>query len=161
MPADWSSAPARAPHISTPPAPQTVRRFGWVGLTIVAALVGALVAVVLAGFLILDSRTGAASIASQHFCNALVTQDYPTAYAELSEAQQQQGTEEQFAGSQRVLDRLHGPATACTFSYPQVHTSSATFTLDVTRGSGTTSGALRLILERGIWKVDAYDANVI
>ncbi|GAC1453073.1 MAG: hypothetical protein PVSMB4_13780 [Ktedonobacterales bacterium] len=130
-------------------------------MAIMAALVGALLAVVLTGFLVLGSHTGGASIAAQHFCDALVAQDYPTAYAALSSAQQRQGTEAQFADSQRVLDRLRGPATACTFAYPQVHGSSATFTLVVTRGNRTVSGALWLTLERGRWRVDAYDANVI
>jgi predicted lipid-binding transport protein (Tim44 family) len=161
MSSEWSPTPARAQGQADASDPQAPRRFGCAGMAVMAALVGALLAVVLAGFLVLGSQTGGASIAVQHFCDALVAQDYPTAYAALDSAQQRQGTEAQFADSQRVLDRVRGPATACTFAYPQVQASSATFTLVVTRGGSTVSGALRLILERGKWKVDAYDANVI
>lgn len=135
---------------------------GRVQLVVIAALVGALLAVGLAGYLAFASQTGTASVAAQRFCDALVARDYPTAYADLSAALQRQGTEEQFAASQQELDQLDGAVTSCTFAYPRVGRSSATFTLNVTRMSkGAASGALRLVLEHGSWKVDAYDANVI
>ncbi len=131
-------------------------------LFIIAALVGALLAVGLASFLTFGSQTGTASIAAQRLCDALVAGDYPTAYADLSTALQQQGTEAQFAASQQDLDRLDGAVTSCNFSNPRVSGSSATFTLNVRRApAGAMSGTLRLVFERGGWKVDAYDANVI
>jgi hypothetical protein len=135
---------------------------GRIQLLVIAALAGALLAVALAGFLAFASRTGTASVAAQRICDALVARDYPSAYADLSDALQRQGTEEQFAASQQDLDRLNGTVTSCTFAYPHVAGSRATFTLDVTRTSkGTASGALRLVYERGRWRVDAYDTNVI
>lgn len=135
---------------------------GRVQLVVMAALVGALLAVGLAGYLAFASQTGTASVAAQRFCDALVARDYPTAYADLSAALQRQGTEEQFAASQQDLDQLDGAVTSCTFAYPRVGRSSATFTLNVTRmRTGAASGAPRLVFEHGSWKVDAYDANVI
>jgi hypothetical protein len=131
-------------------------------LFIIAALAGALLAVGLASYLTFGSQAGTASIAAQHVCDALATRDYATAYADLSTALQQQGTEEQFAASQQDLDRLDGAVTSCSFSNPRVSGSNATFTLNVRRAqSGAASGTLRLVFERGGWKVDAYDASVI
>jgi hypothetical protein len=131
-------------------------------LVVIAALIGALLAVTVAGFLILGSRTGTASLAAQHFCDALVAQDYATAYADLSLSVQREGTETQFAASQSMLDQLHGRATTCTFTGARVDSAGATFTLRVTRaGSGAASGTLRMIMEHGDWKVSDYDANVV
>jgi hypothetical protein len=131
-------------------------------LLVVAALVGALLAVMLAGYLVLASQTGTASVAAQHFCDALTQQDYATAYADLSQTLQRQGSETQFARSQLDLDRLHGPATACTFITAQASSSRATFTLRVTRATGgTLRGALHMVVEHGAWKVSDYDSNVI
>lgn len=134
----------------------------WGVLLVLAALVGALLAVVLAIYLIFASQTGTASVAAQHFCDALTQQDYATAYADLSQGLQHQGSESQFAGSQFDLDRVNGQAKSCTFISAQVSRSNATFTLRVQRAtSGTLRGALHMVLERGAWKVSAYDSNVI
>ncbi|HEX9413453.1 MAG TPA: hypothetical protein VF916_08095 [Ktedonobacterales bacterium] len=129
-------------------------------------LIGALVGIVCAGgvalFLIFGSQSGTASVAAQHFCDVLVAHDYATAYADLSQALQQEGTEEQFAASQHLLDTLRGPATACTFSNANVRGSHATFILRVTRArTGAASGTLQLVSETEGWKVASYDANVI
>ncbi len=135
---------------------------GRVIFVVVAALVGVLLAVGLAVFLIFGSRTGTASVAAQQFCDALVAHDYATVYADLSQSLQQQGTEPQFAASQQELDRLRGPATACTFTSTQVSGTHATFTLRVTRaGTGAAYGTIHLSQQAGRWKVDDYDANVI
>jgi hypothetical protein len=134
----------------------------WGVLLVMAALVGALLAVVLAGFLVFGSRTGTASVAAQHFCDALTQRDYATAYADLSQPLQRQGSETQFAGSQTELDRQRGQATACTFIATQVSGPRASFTLRVTRASGgALRGALHMVLEHGEWKVADYDSNVI
>jgi hypothetical protein len=140
--------------------PPTVPKRGV--LLVVAALTGALLAVVLAGYLIFASQTGTASVAAQHFCDALTQQDYATAYADLSPTLQHQGSETQFASSQLDLDRLRGHASACTFITAQVSGSNATFTLRVSRATaGTMQGALHMTLEHGEWKVSGYDSNVI
>jgi hypothetical protein len=131
-------------------------------MVLLAALMGALLAVGLAAFLVFGSQTGTASLAAERFCGVLVAHDYATAYADLSQALQKEGTEEQFAVSQETLDRLRGPATACTFSGARVQGSRATFTLQVTRqGTGRSSGTLTLVFERGDWKVSDYDASAI
>ena len=135
-------------------------------LLIVAALVGVLLAGLLATYLIFASQTGTASVAAQRFCDALTQQDYATAYAGLSQALQREGTEPQFATSQGDLDRLSGLATSCGFITAQVSGATATFTLRITRvsasGHGVTlRGALHMALEHGSWKVSDYDSNVI
>lgn len=141
------------------PRPSTTR---WGALLVTAALVGALAAVTLAGYLVFASQTGTASVAAQHFCDALTQQDYATAYASLAQSLQRQGSEPQFASSQSELDRLRGPATGCTFITTQVTGARATFTLRVTRASaGALRGALHMTLEHGAWKVSDYDSNVI
>jgi hypothetical protein len=129
-------------------------------LLVVAALVGVLLAVLLASYLIFASQTGTASVAAQHFCDALTQQDYATAYADLSQSLQREGTEPQFATSQSDLDRISGPASRCTFITAQVAGSNANFTLRVSR-SATLRGALHLVKEHGAWKVVDYDSNVI
>lgn len=111
-------------------------------------------------YVVFGSNTGTASIAAQHFCDALVRHDYAAAYTQLAPALRQQGSAQQFAASQQDLDRISGAAVSCQFSAPQVHGDHATFTLTLVR-SGTVSGALDLILIDGSWQVDAYDANVI
>jgi hypothetical protein len=127
-----------------------------------AILAGVLLAAATAGYLIFGSQTGGASVAVQRFCDAITTQNYAAAYADLSSVLQQQGSEAQFAESQRDLDRLSGVATSCTFASPQVHGSTATFTLHLVRArAGPLAGTLRLVLEGGAWKVADYDANVV
>jgi hypothetical protein len=129
---------------------------------IIAALLGVVLALALAVFLIFGSRPGMASLAAQRFCDALVAHDYATVYAQLTPALQQQGTEELFAASQQELDTLRGPATACAFADASVRGSSATFVLTVTRvRSGAAAGTLRMIYTGGAWRVSAYDSNVI
>ena len=143
------------------PAPARARGHGGIGI-IIAALLGVVLALALAVFLIFGSRPGTASLAAQHFCDALVARDYASAYAQLTPALQQQGTEELFAASQRELDALHGPATACTFGDANVRNSSATFVLTVTRVRvGAAAGTLRLSFTAGAWRIAAYDSNVI
>lgn len=129
---------------------------------VIAALIGTALALGLAAYLIFGSETGTASVAAQHFCDALVAHDYATAYADLSQSQQQQGSEPQFAASQLELDRLRGRATACAFTGTQVSGAHATFTLRITRaGTGTGYGTMHMIQQGGKWKVDDYDSNVI
>ena len=129
---------------------------------LLAALVGLVVAAAVVAFLVYTSGAGTASIAAQRFCDALVKRDYTTAYGQLAQNLQREGSAAQFAASQQDLDRLDGPASSCRFSSPQVHGMRAMFTLTLTRPqSGTLSGAVELVLEQGAWRVDAYDANVI
>jgi hypothetical protein len=127
-----------------------------------AALVGLVVALGVVAVLVFTPGTGGASVAAQRFCDALVRRDYTAAYGQLAQNLRGEGTAAQFAASQQDLDRLDGAVSSCRFSAPQVHGSRAMFTLTLTRAqSGTMSGALELVLERGAWLVDAYDANVI
>jgi hypothetical protein len=131
-------------------------------IVLLAALGGVVLAVALAAFLVFGSQTGTASVAAQHFCDAIVAQDYATAYADLSQTLQQEGTEAQFAASQQDLDRMRGRATACTFTNAHIATATASFTLLVTRsGTGRAGGTAHLVFERGMWKVADYDSNVI
>ncbi len=156
---DYRSDYEADPKVATPARAPLRHRLQ---IALIAALGGALLAVGLAGYLAFDSQTGTASVAAQRFCDALVARDYPTAYAYLSTALQGQGTEEQFAASQRDLDRIKGTVTRCAFSYVRVSGPRAVFQMNVARAqAGTATGVLQLVFERNSWKVDAYDANVI
>ena len=149
--------PGRADLPGQAPAPRRGR-----GGIIIAALLGVGLALALAGFLIFGSRPGTASLAAQHFCDALVAHDYASLYAQLTPTLQHQGTEELFAASQRELDIVRGPATACTFGDASVRGSSASFVLTITRThSGTAAGTLQLTSSNGAWRVATYDSNVI
>jgi len=129
---------------------------------LIAALLGLALALGLVIYIVFASTTGTASIAAQHFCDALVARDYASAYAQLAPSLRQQGSAQQFAASQQDLDRINGAASSCRFSAQQVRGNRATFTLILTRAqSGTMSGALDLVQVQGGWQVDAYDANVL
>ncbi|HEY7985136.1 MAG TPA: hypothetical protein VID73_13250 [Ktedonobacterales bacterium] len=142
-------------------APTPARPRGRSGV-IIAALLGIVLALALAVFLIFGSRPGTASLAAQHFCDALVAHDYASVYAQLTPTLQRQGTEELFAASQQELDALRGPASACAFADASVRGTSATFVLTVTRArSGAAAGTLRMLYTGGAWRVAAYDSNVI
>jgi hypothetical protein len=152
----YSPAPEPAPPTRARSWPRRLR------LLAMAALAGLILAVVTAGYLIFGSQTGSASVAVQRFCDALTTQSYAAAYAELSSALQQEGNEAQFAASQRDLDRLNGVATSCAFSNPQVRGAAVTFILHITRSrAGPLAGSLQMVHESGAWKVANYDANVV
>lgn len=151
----------RIPGRAGAPGPAQARPRARAGI-IIAALLGVVLALVLAVFLIFGSRPGTASLAAQHFCDALVAHDYASIYAQLTPTLQQQGTEELFAASQQELDALRGPATACAFTDTNVRGTNATFVLTVTRArSGAAAGTLRMIYLSGAWRVSAYDSNVI
>jgi hypothetical protein len=150
--------PGRAGLPGQAPAPTQTRGRGGV---IIAALLGVVLTLVLAAFLIFGSRPGTASLAAQHFCDALVAHDYASLYAQLSPALQHQGTEELFAASQRELDALRGPASACSFADASVRGASATFVLTVTRARSGAAGTLGMTFTGGAWRVAAYDSNVI
>lgn len=141
--------------------PQPLPR-GRVWLIVIGALIGVVITVSVAAFLIFGSQTGMASVAAQHFCDALVAHNYAAAYGDLSQSLQQQGTEPQFAASQLEIDQLRGRTTTCTFISTQVSNDHATFTLRITRaGSGASLGIIHMVRQAGKWKVDDYDANVI
>jgi hypothetical protein len=151
----------RIPGRASLPGQAPVPRRGRGGI-IIAALLGVGLALALAVFLIFGSRPGRASLAAQHFCDALVAHDYASLYAQLTPALQHQGTEALFAASQRELDIARGAATACTFGDASVRGSSASFVLTVTRTrSGTADGTLQLTASDGAWRVALYDSNVL
>lgn len=158
-PAPAAKVPAKPAASQPPPARQSARgsRRLWGALVIVLLLL-----LGLSGYLAFGTQTGTASIAAQNFCAALVAHDYTHAYAQLSARLRGEGTATQFAASQQALDRLRGPARACSFSNPRIHAGTASFSLTVARaGSGSASGALLLVYEGGQWRVDDYDANVL
>lgn len=153
--------PTRIPGRAGLPGQASAPTRGRGGL-IIAALLGIVLALGLAAFLIFGSRPGTASLAAQHVCDTLVAHDYASLFAQLAPEVQRQGTEELFAASQRELDALRGPATACTFGDASLRGTSATFVLTVTRThAGAAAGTLRLTFSGGAWRVAAYDSNVL
>ncbi len=98
---------------------------------------------------------------AQQICTYLVRQDYATLYGLLSTTKQAEGTQAQFAASQRQLDIASGNVTQCAVSVAASgEQASARFTL--TRGeTNVANGSASLIYARGGWRLDTYDPAVI
>ncbi|HVB22236.1 MAG TPA: FHA domain-containing protein [Ktedonobacteraceae bacterium] len=83
------------------------------------------------------------------YCNALKTQDYQTAYAQLSSAAQSQETESQFAAN-------FSTATVSDCKVSNVNDTAGTGTITYTLSNGNT-GPLdyTLVNESGTWKINS------
>lgn len=90
------------------------------------------------------------------FCDALKTRDYVTQYDQLSRTLQSQASEAEYASQVEHTDNQVGGVTDCALSNVSQGNSSATATLILTRGNGTTVDELyTLIKENGLWKIDS------
>ena len=82
------------------------------------------------------------------YCGALLTQDYQTAYNQLSSTAQSQETEAQFAATFAGVQLKD-----CAVS--NVNNTAGTGTITYTATSGTTAVAdYTLVQENGVWKID-------
>jgi hypothetical protein len=93
-------------------------------------------------------------------CADLTSQRYGALYTLLSPDLQGQGTEAQFAASQRELDRLVGVVHGCQASVGSVDGGVASVTLTLQRGtSASITAPLALTQSQGAWRISSYDQN--
>lgn len=130
-------------------------------------LVGAVVGLVVCAvaLLIANAITGPRmpppAPAAAAICADLEHQDYADLFTRLAPAQRA-GSEQQFAASQRELDRLRGPVTSCTYTLPSVRATAASVRLTIVRGTSAPIQAdVELGIEGGMWQVESYDTSVV
>ena len=151
------SGPGRAPQ---PPARPWWRRQIGLLLGVAAGLVVCALALVIANA-ITGPRMPPPAPTAQAICSDLERQDYADLFSRLAAAQRS-GTEQQFAASQRELDRLRGQVTSCTYTLPSVRSGAALARLSVVRGTGSPEQAdIELGAENGTWLVESYDTSVV
>ena len=152
-----------APRHATPP-PARRSALQWLPLAL-GSLVG--VALVIVGLAIFSRQSATAQSPSvaptaHQICTDLTAQRYDDLYTLLAQGQKSLGTSDQFAASQRQLDAQLGTVSACTYSVPQLDSTSATLTLTLTRGtSAATPGQIRLTLEQNVWRIADYDSSLV
>jgi limonene-1,2-epoxide hydrolase len=112
-----------------------------------------------------------------NFCDSVSTQDYTSAYSNLSSSLQQQYSQAQFTQDNQNHDRTLGKVTTCTpQGVPSVNGSSASITVMVTRtlaptpnSSGTAAptetasatGQITLIQDSsGNWVITGIDSSL-
>lgn len=94
-------------------------------------------------------------------CVDLSGQRYDALYSLLSPDLQSQGSEAQFAASQRELDRLVGPVRGCQPGAITVSNGVASLTLRLQRGSASPANAQVALTDmRSAWRISSYDQNV-
>jgi hypothetical protein len=110
---------------------------------------------------------GQAALASGvavEYCTAMESQQYDTAYALLSKAEQSRLSSTQYATRAAALDTSDGPVVSCqpagTSALASISGNSATLKLTVTRGtqSSPATGTITLVYEDQTWRVDGADA---
>jgi len=156
--ADYSPADRR-PNRSTP------RRYmPWLlgALTgLVVCLLGLLVLVVIQRqSQPLPSPAGAAAA----ICTDLRTADYASLYQALAPALQLQGTnsEAEFMASQKQLDIVSGPVSACSDQVQPPGGTTAVVTYLIARGSKSAQPA-QVVLGYidGAWRIQQYDSSLV
>jgi hypothetical protein len=144
----------------------------WLGpLTRFPLLLGGIcgLAICLAGGLVLTAIQGGARPSlpapdgtARAICADLLARDYAKLYGLLSVAQRANGTEAEFAASQRRLDIAAGSVTRCAASVATTASGQAQAQITLARGgAATSSGMCALIYGDGDWRLDAYDPAVI
>lgn len=99
--------------------------------------------------------------AAQAICTDLEHQDYADLFSRLAQAQRA-GSEQQFAASQRELDRLRGPVKSCSYTLSSASANAATARLTIVRGAEAPVQAdVALGSENGEWQVESYDTSVV
>ncbi len=94
-------------------------------------------------------------------CVDLSGQRYDALYTLLSPDLQGQGSEAQFAASQRELDRLVGPVRSCQPTVVNAGNGVASVTLRLQRGSASPATAQVTLTDmQGSWRISSYDQNV-
>lgn len=137
------------------------RRGNRLALALGAATGLVLCLLALAVVLIVNGRSSAPDAAAQSLCADLSAQDYASMYTMLVPKLQAEGTQAQFAASQKELDTIRGKVAACSYTTNQADGSQAAMTFQLTRHSGSSRGYVHFIYVNGTWKVDNYDTNTI
>ncbi|HEX8037421.1 MAG TPA: hypothetical protein VF510_26430 [Ktedonobacterales bacterium] len=134
----------------------------------------ALVILLLAGsgtaFAVTQVQPAAANAAAK-FCTALKSQDYTTAYSELSAKLKGQYSQTQFTQDMSALDKADGSVTTCqqssgsnAYTY-SLGSSTATDLILIARGSNSLQGLVHMTnagnLVSANWKVDAIDTSLL
>lgn len=91
-------------------------------------------------------------------CADLTGQRYDHLYTLLDPTLQAQGNQAQFVASQRQLDTLLGPVTACAPGSPTLSGSSVSVSFSLTREGARQSAPAQATLasEGGAWRITSY-----
>lgn len=136
-----------------------LRQARWlpVALGIGAGLALCVVAALLLGLLRQPAPDSAPT--ARAICSDLAAQRYDRLYALLSPGLQAQGSEAQFAASQRELDRLRGPVRVCRASVASASGGNMSVTLSLQRAQ-TSIARVGLTQAEGGWRIASYDETV-
>lgn len=98
--------------------------------------------------------------AARAICADLSAQRYDALYAMLSSNLQSEGSEAQFAASQRELDSLQGAVTGCAPTVASQSDGVAALTLNLRRGAAPAVSAQVTLAQAGNdWRISSYDQN--
>jgi hypothetical protein len=150
-------------------AAETSKRRGppkWLWITIAAVV--ATLALGGGGSALAFSLYGQPAAAAARFCQNLKASKYDSAYGELSSKLQARYTNAQFRAALTNLDGAEGRVVSCaqaqgknTYSY-SFGSGTASFTAAITRErQGALQGMMRLVNERGGWKIDGLDTSLL
>lgn len=98
--------------------------------------------------------------AARAICADLSAQRYDALYALLSPTLQSEGSEAQFAASQRELDSLQGAVTGCASTVASQSDGVAALTLNLRRGAAPAVSAQVTLAQAGNdWRISSFDQN--
>jgi hypothetical protein len=163
-------------YVQPPPQPQIVyvpeRRPSWFSISCRILAIVLLMACGLIGlgifrgvtsFLDALSKTVPARLTVVDFCNHVQSQDYQSAYADLSSQLQQQVSASAFQQTSQALDLEHGSITGCTQSNTSsdtVNGDTVTIALNVSRGSIYYTGNVEVVKQGNDWRINAIDTSL-
>lgn len=133
------------------------RRWAPIALGVGAGLAICVVAALILG--LFHQPASDAAPTARAICADLTAQRYDHLYALLSSDLQAQGSEAQFAASQRELDRLRGPVRVCQVSVASASGGAMSATLSLQR-TQTSVARVELTEVAGGWRIASYDALV-
>jgi hypothetical protein len=135
----------------------------WRRLTFAPLLLGGLAGLALCGLgyvaLVLSApRQPDIAPTARAICADLSGQRYDDLYTRLDPALRAQGTEAQFAASQRELDQLQGVVTACATTSSNVSGGEATVIFSLTRAGShqPTRAQASFTSDGSTWHITAY-----
>lgn len=130
------------------------------------ALLGVVAGVVLCGGTLFFARLlspaplPAPTSVEASICADLIGQHYEAFYVLLAPNLAAQGNEQQFAATQRELDVLDGPVTACVVTSTNITGENASLNLRLTRTEGgIESVPMSLVVVDGQWFISTYDTS--
>jgi hypothetical protein len=120
----------------------------------------ALCAVVFAALTFNNKTAPDSTPAARAICADLSAQRYDALYTMLSPNLQSEGSEAQFAASQRELDSLQGAVTTCAATVASQSDGVASLTLNLRRGAAPAVSAHVTLAQAGEgWRISSYDQN--